>query len=493
MSAVEIRRHLREFHLPHSLPQRGEPLFVEGAHRPREVPVDRGVVEVQRLRAVVAEDPGHHGPLGEIVEASPGSRVEVEEVVQIRHRPAAPSGGGRLEPADLALQQRRPRDGAARDGLIVAVAATQRRGGERSQHRLNASLPLGLRPQLQEHRRPEKRPVVGVPRVAASLEEHLESRLSQGAPSPEHRPDPREALAARRASPGGVVDGLEVDSPVRQRQYPGFPDQRAYRRRIGLEAHGLRLWVRQVSAVEHRGVLARDSQGLERVPPLGRRRDLMDGDELPEGLEHLSRGLVREIEAPRAECEGVRIDRVVYVASPRSYRDRPRADELEGIGAPAQSLEPSDGSERELEHGDDDVVRVEQDGTAQQPDATSQFAVAVCRGRGARVGIERALRSTHRRLPVPDVVLALVQVEEREPPRALGSIDAPAPRAEHVLRRISRRYLLQHFSRARATATRRPTLFDEEICCCFLGVVGEPSEHKDDDACVAKVREDDND
>ena len=83
MSAVEIRRHLRELHLPHSLPQRGEPLFVEGAHRPREVPVHRGVVEVQRLRAVVAEDPGHHGPLGEIVEASPGGRVEVKEVVQI--------------------------------------------------------------------------------------------------------------------------------------------------------------------------------------------------------------------------------------------------------------------------------------------------------------------------------------------------------------------------------------------------------------------------
>jgi len=40
----------------------------------------------------------------------------------------------------------RVRDGAARDGLIVAVAATQRRGGERSKHRLNASLPLGLRP-----------------------------------------------------------------------------------------------------------------------------------------------------------------------------------------------------------------------------------------------------------------------------------------------------------------------------------------------------------
>ena len=158
---------------------------------------------------------------------------------------------------------------------------------------------------------------------------------------------------------------------IRHRQPPGFPDQRAYRRRGRLEAHGLRLRVHQVAAVEHDGVLARDAQGLERSLPVSHRFHLLDGDESSHGFQHLPCRLMREVEAPRPEPEGVGIHGVVHVASPRPYRDRPRADELESVGASAQSLEPSHGSERKFEHGDDDVVRIEHHGTAQQPNTPS--------------------------------------------------------------------------------------------------------------------------
>lgn len=102
-----------------------------GPHTARTLPVDVGVLQVERLTGVVAQDKREHGVLHEVVEGAASVLVEMREVLKVGDLARAPQLGERRDVA--VLQQVGQVRG--QDVVVDVVAELVRRKGGRGRER----------------------------------------------------------------------------------------------------------------------------------------------------------------------------------------------------------------------------------------------------------------------------------------------------------------------------------------------------------------------
>ena len=93
--------------------------FGERANRFPEVPVRLRVVQVERFRLVIGDDPGEHRVLGYVVVRPTREGVERHDVVKVAHLAAAPARG------DVALSKQRLRGRVTNFEKLAAVSRPQ--------------------------------------------------------------------------------------------------------------------------------------------------------------------------------------------------------------------------------------------------------------------------------------------------------------------------------------------------------------------------------
>ena len=334
-------------HLRRALAERAEPPRLERAHRPAQVPEARDVVQVQPLRGVVPQDPGHHRPLRQVAVAPPGRHVQVYQVVErgkVTHAPQVRRGAER---ARLRLGQRRTDARRAFTKKLFCFFArlalrgsARRRRGERGG---DARLTLRLRAQREQRARGSVRLLPGNGALARlGEEEKLNPERPRRVRPPGDGDDAArvahfEAFSRFRVFAFGfrilhrryLGERLEVHARVRDDQPARLAHQGGHPRGGRVERDAISLaQIRQRVYVESRAVLAAATHRRE--------RRLRHRGRLPRHLQQSARGLeeLRErfpgkLEPPRRERVRRRDARRGVGVAGAAHQSHLRAHQLE--------------------------------------------------------------------------------------------------------------------------------------------------------------------
>ena len=90
-------------HVAEAFAQQLEALLVERPYGPGQVAEGRGVGQAQAGAGVVGQQPGEHGPLGEVVEGAPRGQVAEQQVVKVGQAAALPGLRGAVQVRRLPL------------------------------------------------------------------------------------------------------------------------------------------------------------------------------------------------------------------------------------------------------------------------------------------------------------------------------------------------------------------------------------------------------